>query len=97
MLSIIKTSLIIKRFTQNIEQSSKCFLTDRNHNTGTCSSNLHITMKAFTCAEHDTSYNAVTDMLRNLHNKFPVTIHNIERILDGRKISLFKFYIHHRS
>ena len=62
----LRSFFIVDRLSQNIENSSKCLLTDRHHDRSTGRYGIHAADKTVGGTESDASYRIITEMLGNL-------------------------------
>ena len=96
-LTVNRRRLFVNRFSEDIENSSECLFSHRNiyRSSGICSfSTSHKTVGA---AHGNAAHYVITNMLRNLDNKFFTVIVDFKRILQLRKLSLIKTYVNDRT
>lgn len=90
----LRSFFIVDRLSQNIENSSKCLLTDRHHDRSTGRNGIHAADKTVGGTESDASYRIITEMLGNLNREDPAILcGDLNGVIDLRQPALGKFDI----
>ena len=89
-----RSFFIVDRLSQNIENSSKCLLTDRHHDRSAGRYGIHAADKTVGGTESDASYRIITEMLGNLNREDPAILcGDLNGVIDLRQPALGNFDI----
>ena len=97
MLFTVQGITAIYGISKNVEQTTKCFISNRNLDTASGSCYFSVSLQALAGSQHDAAYDIISKVLGHLHNASLTVVLDFKGILNIRKLSVFKNNVYNRS